>query len=224
MDRHRERGGQTERERVDRHRDIGGGQTQIEGVDRHSEIGVDRHRDIGGGQTEREGVNRHREIGGGQTHREGGGQTHREACVRGRQTKSNNGGGGGGGGGGGEHERRQTEKERQRGRKTDLTIPFITDFSDGIKYTKEDRVNVGMLINIARLIITLSSVAHTNSRLVQVCHYLTQLVRAYLVPGTVPEDCGLAGGDGRGGVGVGVVRQDLVGDVVLNESQCPERQ
>ena len=83
-------------------------------------------------------------------------------------------------------------------------------------------MNVGMLINIAQLITTLSSVAHTNSRLVQVCHYLTPLVRAYLVPGTVPEDCGLAGGDGRGGVSIGVVRQDLVGDVVLNESQCPE--
>ena len=79
-----------------------------------------------------------------------------------------------------------------------------------------------MLECIAQLITTLSSVAHTNSRLVQVCQYLTPLVQTYLVPGTLPEDCGLAGGDGRGGVGVGVVRQDLVGNVVLNESQCPE--
>ena len=79
-----------------------------------------------------------------------------------------------------------------------------------------------MLECIAQLITTLSSVAHTNSRLVQVCQYLTPLVQTYLVPGTLPEDCGLAGGDGRGGVGVGVVRQDLVGNVVFNESQCPE--
>ena len=40
-------------------------------------------------------------------------------------------------------------------------------------------------------------------------------------PGLLPEEGGLSGGDGGGGVCVAIERKDLMADVVLNEAKGP---